>query len=170
MAEEYDIEKVRMEFIGKELGSTAGKYPVEYEPIRRHCQMVGCVNPLFLDEEYAKKTRYKGVISFPTAVPMFAAPGRTEPVKVPVVPALEVIPRRGDGVINMSQELIFSKPVHIGDRLAAKTRIVDIFKKSIRLDPEAIWVTFESIMTNQKGEVVCTLRNTILNYKIQIGG
>lgn len=167
--EEYDVEKVRKECVGKVVQTTRGKYPVEYEPIRRYCRMVKSTNPLFLDEDYAKKTKYKRVICPPTAIPMFAMPGRYEPVKVPVIPALEAITKRGEGVINMSQELIFLKPVFVGDTLSSTTKIVDIVKRPIKMDPEAIWVTWEENITNQKGETVCTLRNTIMNYRIPKG-
>jgi acyl dehydratase len=58
----YDIEDVRRSYIGFETAQTKGRYPVEYDAIRRHCHMVDDNNPLFLDPEYAKTTSHEGVI------------------------------------------------------------------------------------------------------------
>ena len=37
---EYDIEAVRAEWIGRKAPVYHGRYPVEYDPIRRYCHMV----------------------------------------------------------------------------------------------------------------------------------
>ena len=168
MAGKYDIEAVRKEWIGKETPTLHGKYPVEYEAIRRHCQMVGDENPLFLDEEYAKGTKYNGVICPPVAVPMFSIPGRLMPVdpERPSFPIIDLgVPLPGDAGINMSQEMEFFKPVKVGDRLSSKDRIADMFQKATGLDPETVWIISEQEVTNQKGELVCIVRNTLINYR-----
>lgn len=36
----YDLDSVRAEWIGKRAPVTDGRYPVKYEPIRRHGRMV----------------------------------------------------------------------------------------------------------------------------------
>ncbi|MCI0838493.1 MAG: hypothetical protein J4O00_02570, partial [Chloroflexi bacterium] len=48
----YDIEEVRRKYIGFETAKTRGRYPVEHDPIRRHCHMVEDNNPLFIDPEH----------------------------------------------------------------------------------------------------------------------
>jgi len=65
----------------------------------------------------------------------------------------------------MSQNLEFLKPVRVGDRLSSKEKIVDIYQKSIRLDPEAIWVLTETTIRNQNEEVVCIISNLILSHR-----
>ena len=55
---EYDIEAVRAEWIGRKTPLYHGRYPVEYDPIRRYCHMVEDDNPLFLDPEYAATTKW----------------------------------------------------------------------------------------------------------------
>src|SRR3990172_160017 len=54
VAERYDIEAVRRQYIGTEIPQARGRYPVEYDAIPRHFHMLYNNNPLFLDPEYAK--------------------------------------------------------------------------------------------------------------------
>src|SRR5688572_4264832 len=44
---EYDIEEIRQKYVGFETAEARGRYPVEYDAIRRHCHMVDDNNPLF---------------------------------------------------------------------------------------------------------------------------
>jgi len=167
----YDFNKVREECVGKESVTVQARYPVEYEPIRRYCQMVDCANPLFLDPEYGKKSKYGEVICPPAMACILsvagAMPNSWPPADPPQQPLgiLKEIPVMGSAVINMSQDLEFFKPVRVGDRLSSKDKVVDIYKKSIRLDPEAIWVVTETTIKNQDEEVVCTVRNLVLSHR-----
>jgi hypothetical protein len=43
--------------------------------------------------------------------------------------------------------------------------IVDIYQKPIRLDPKAVWITIETRITNQDGELVAAIRNTLLRHR-----
>src|SRR3990167_6753603 len=52
----YDIEAVRAQWIGRTSSRRRAKYPVEHEPIRRHCLMVGNKNPLYIEPGYASRT------------------------------------------------------------------------------------------------------------------
>ena len=75
----YDIDAVRSEWIGRETAVVRGRYPVEYEAIRRHCHMVEDANPLFLDPEYAKTTKWGAVIAPPVMTRYFAGAGGLAP-------------------------------------------------------------------------------------------
>ena len=65
MAQQYDIEAVRRNYIGSEIAKARGRFPVEHDPIRRHCHMVDDNNPPFLDPEYAKATEHGTVLCPP---------------------------------------------------------------------------------------------------------
>ena len=163
----YELEKIKKEWVGREAEKVYGKYPVEYEPIRRHCQMVNNTNPLFLDEEYAKRGKYGSVVCPPTAIPILSIPGRLAPTRKPRIAAIDMgLPLVGSGFTNLSRELEFFKFVRVGDRLSSRTRIADLYQKPTRLDPESLWIVSEDIIENQKDEVVCIVRNTLLNYRI----
>lgn len=157
----YDIEAVRAEWIGRSTAKITATYPVEHEPIRRHCLMVGNENPRYLTPGYVPFTP-----SPPTAIPIFAWAERLPPVIKPRVPVLDMgIPMLGSQFTNMRRECEFLLPVYVGDRLATQTRIVDMFQKSTRVDPKSLWIITEDVITNQDNVVVCTIRNTLLNFR-----
>ncbi len=162
-ADSYDIDAVRREWIGKASEVTAGRYPVEYDPIRRHCHMVEDTNPLFLDPEFAARTQYGTVIAPPVMVDYFAGNGAW-PRVTDGAPILRP-PTRGDRLINLNQTMEFFTPVRVGDRLSRQTVVVDVYEKAIRLDPKAVWTVIETRITNQRGELVATIRNTLLTHR-----
>ena len=160
----YDIEAVRKEWIGKKSEVSQGRYPVEYDPIRRHCHMVEDTNPLFLDPEFAKQTRFGEVIAPPVMADYFAGNGAWP--RVTEGPRLmQLVPTRGDRMINLNQEMQFFKPVKVGDRLSSQMEVVDVYEKYIRLDPRAVWIEVLTTLTNQDGEVVATTHNTLLTHR-----
>jgi acyl dehydratase len=160
----YDIDAVRAEWIGKSTEVKQGRYPVEYDAIRRHCHMVEDANPLFLDPDFAAGTRFGGVIAPPVMVDYFAGNGIWP--KVEEGPnLLLMVPTPGDRMINLNQQMEFFRPVKVGDRLSNQTVIVDIYQKPIRLDPKAVWTTIETRITNQDGELVAAVRNTLLIHR-----
>lgn len=160
----YDIEAVRQEWVGKTTDALPGRYPVEYDPIRRHCQMVEDANPLFLDPAFAAQTRYGGVIAPPVMADYFAGNGAWPRVRE--APRLmQQAPTRGDRLINLNQTMEFLKPVKVGDRLSSRMTIADVYEKGIRLDPKAVWIVMETRLSNQDGEVVTIIRNTLLTHR-----
>src|SRR3972149_4995518 len=46
----YEVKTVKREWEGHETALQWGRYPVEHEPIRRHCHMIDDANPLFIEE------------------------------------------------------------------------------------------------------------------------
>ena len=166
---EQIYDDVRKRFLGLEIDISEPLYPVEYDPIRRYCHMVDDDNPLYLNEEYAKKTSYGGVICPPLAIEYFATHGAWPPPYCidSLTPILQTIPTPGDRNINLSTEWEFFKPVRVGDWLKAKIRILDIYIKPIRLDPQAFWILTETTITNQEHATVATMRNLILRHRSQ---
>jgi 3-hydroxybutyryl-CoA dehydratase len=102
--------------------------------ITKFSNLSGDVNPIHLDEEYAKKTIFKTritpgllVASFISAVIANKLPGR--------------------GSIYLSQDLKFKRPVYINDTITTQVTITDI------LDEKNI-VILNTKCINQKGTVV----------------
>ena len=160
----YDIEDVRRSYIGFETAQTKGRYPVEYDAIRRHCHMVDDNNPLFLDPEYAKVTSHQTVLCPPSGwlALYFASLGPWPAVFEPLFP---IVPTPGKRIVNMSQEVEWSARIKVGDHLSVRRRIADVFQKAVSLDPEAVWIVAEAVITNQRGEDVCVIRNTLLTHR-----
>lgn len=157
----FDLEAVKAKWIGQKTPKIRAKYPVEHEPIRRHCLMVGNENPRYIEPGYAQHTPCP-----PTAIPIFAWAERLPPLIKPRVPILEMgLPMLGSQFTNMRREVEFFLPVYVGDHLATQTRIADMFHKSTRVDPRSLWIVTEDLVTNQDDALVCLIRNTLLNFR-----
>ena len=160
--EEYLDEAKQL--IGQETEMVHGRYPVEYDPIRRYCHMTDDTNPLFLDQDYASKTSYGEVISPPLLIGYFVGNGPWPPTD-DSEPALPAIPSPGIRAINLTTEWEFYYPVKVGDRLSYKRRIADVYIKSIRLDPKAFWSRIETLIYNQHGDLVAKSSNLGLRHR-----
>jgi acyl dehydratase len=160
----YDIEEVLRKYIGFETAEARGRYPVEYDAIRRHCHMVDDNNPLFLDPEYAKTASHGGVLCPPSGwlALYFASLGPWPAVFEPLFP---IVPTPGKRIVNMSHEVEWLARIKVGDHLSVRRRIADVFQKAVSLDPEAVWIVAEAIITNQRDEEVCVIRNTMLTHR-----
>ncbi len=164
MTSNYDIEKVRAEYIGKETPPVLGRYAAEHDPIRRYCHMVEDRNPLFLDAHYGEKSRYGATVCPPAGwlAMYFAGLGPWPPTIEPLLP---IVPTPGRRFVNLVVETENFKPIKVGDRLSSKKRVADVYQKAIRLDPEAVWIVGETIISNQDDEVVCIVRNTYVVHR-----
>jgi 3-hydroxybutyryl-CoA dehydratase len=98
--------------------------------------ITGDFNPLHVDEEYAKTTRFGGRIAHGllTAGLLSTVLGMRLP---------------GPGAIYLSQRLEFRRPVHIGDTITATAEVTNYA-------PEKRIVTLKTDCTNQRGEQVLT--------------
>ena len=104
------------------------------ELIRQFAEVSGDYNPIHLDEEFAKTTRFGKRI----------AHGMLGGAFISAVLGYEISVRK---IIYLSQTLKFVAPVFIGDTVTAKATI-----KSIRQDKPII--TVETICENQSGETL----------------
>lgn len=166
----YDIDQVRTEWVGRVLDRSRGRYPVEHEPLRRQCHMVGDTNPLFLDPDVACIGPYGAVIASPTMLIWYlAGPGawpRPKRQPGPRRPAFtHGIPTPGDRGINLAMSWEYLAPVRVGDHLEAERVVNDIYVKPIRLDPLAVWIIIQIRITNQHGEAVAIGSNTLLVHR-----
>ena len=92
------------------------------------------VNPLHLNEEYAKKTMFKGRIAHGI-------------IGAGLISAVIGTKLPGEGTIYLSQNLKFIAPVKIGDTITAKVEIVE-------LNQEKKEVGLKTTCTNQNGVLV----------------
>ncbi len=161
----YDIEAVRREWIGRASPVVRGRYPVEYDSIRRHCHMVEDTNPLFLDPEYGEQSEWGAVIAPPVMTRYFAGAGVWPPTTDEGVTLMRQVPTRGERNINLNTEWEYLRPARVGDHLSTQTEVVDIYEKSIRLDPRAVWIKTEMRITNQDGELVAVGSNTLCTHR-----
>jgi acyl dehydratase len=164
VSQQYDIEAVRQKYIGTEIAKARGRFPVEHDAIRRHCHMVDDNNPLFLDPEYAKGTEHGAVLCPPSGwlALYFASLGPWPAVFEPLLP---IVPTPGKRIVNMAQEVEWSGRIKVGDHLSVRRRVADVYQKGISIDPEAVWIVAEAIITNEHDDTVCVIRNTLLTHR-----
>lgn len=175
--DDFDLEAVRAAWIGKVVSRNEGRFPVEYDPIRRHCHMTGDTNPLFVEPVFAKEEGpYGEVIVPPSLLPIYfsskgpwpKAPKRTsgQGPKTQKRPFFTLgVPTPGDRGINMGTEWAFYDPIRVGDRLRSEQVITDILMKPIKLDDKAVWITSETSFINQHEACVAVWRNTTLVHR-----
>lgn len=170
-ADQFDIDAVRAAYVGRKGQRVDGLYPVEHDPIRRHEHMCYGRNPLFLDPDYGKQTKYGDNIAPGVMADYFAGDG-TWPnwaggdlaTRAPSQTELDV-PTLGDRAINLGTTWDFLKPIKIGDRLWSQPGIVDVYIKPIRIDPLAVWIINETRIYNQDDELVAISTNTGLRHR-----
>ncbi len=115
---------------------------ITLEMIQRYARSIGDLNPLYFDEEYAKKSRYGGLISPPSihALFLFACTGHDHFMRTP-------------GTVNMGQNWFLKRPVRPGDTISLEARCLD---KVIRKGN--IFAIHDNVFRNQDGDVVCSGR------------
>lgn len=138
-------------------------FEIEKEPIRRFADAVGETNPLYWDEEYAKKSKYGSIIAPPGFIssPWFHGRSTRREKKDSSRGDLRVVMaeagfRRGlDGGI----EYEFFQPVRAGDIIKSSSIIKDIIVREGTTGKLALVIT-ETTFTNQKGDLIAKARGT----------
>jgi len=158
-------------FIGKSMGKSV--FQVEKEPIRRFADSVDDLNPLYWDEEHAKKSRYGSIIAPPGLIcaPWYSARavpwgGRDAVTADAERPNLA---KAGYGrVLDGGVEWEFLVAVKAGDTITAESKIRDIMEREGKSGKMAFMIT-ETTYTNQNGEVVAKTRGTSIHPEGQPG-
>ncbi len=138
-------------FIGIE--SEPITYDVERGAIRLFAQAIEDRNPLFNDEQKARKTRFGGMIATPTFVRLLM-PREMPRVDIPNLPK-----RLLDG----GSEWEFFHPIRPGDRITVVARIADLRETEGRMGTMVVRMT-EMRYTNQFDELCTIQRMTLINY------
>ena len=132
--------------------------------IKRFAVATDDLNPLYLDDEYASRSRYGGTV----APPLFYMADLTDPVPEAglredggSVGRFPIPPVPLDRAVDGGTEIEFFAPIRPGDTLTVKSRITDIYQKEGRSGP-LVFVVRETIYTNQKGEKVVAENASII--------
>ena len=126
---------------------------IEKDTIRRVADAIDDQNPLWRDEEYAKKTRYGGIVAFP----IILHPG-SRANRPPVQYESTV---RGGGLAGDEWE--FFEPVRPGDKLTITTHIAEFLEREGARGKVLLTVT-QTTYKNQHGRVVMIEKRTNLGY------
>jgi len=114
---------------------------------------------LFWDTEYARKSRYGGIIA-PQEFNPFAWPvERKEAIRL----GGPIGKEPGQRVLNGGSEARYGVPMRPGDVIRSGTKLVEVYEKTGRLGVMMFLIN-ETTWTNQTGELVKVDRKTSIRY------
>lgn len=141
----------------KKLIGKAGKptvVEIEKGFVRRLAEAIEDDNPLWRDADFAKKTKYGGIIAPPGLLCASLVSGGDSRPEISL-PVNRILDGGGDW------EII--KPIKVGDVITSTTGLFDIYEKEGKLGT-MVFQVFETIHTNQKGEIVAKSHGTNIRY------
>jgi hypothetical protein len=167
--------------IGSESNPRESNMEATHSEHRRFIHAIMDDDPIYYDEEYAKKTRYGGIVCaplFPSSVDRRQM-GTPDPLKEGFeanpeydgrgvgtegggrdgLPAIDLsnLPR----MLNGGNEIEFFQYMQLGERTISKTRIVDIFEREGRTG-RMVFIINETEVTNEKGDMLMINRSTAI--------
>ena len=135
--------------------------PVEKSEIRRYALCMEDYNPLWFDEDYANKTKWKGIIAPPTMPEMM---GGRHIQNVVNIPGASVFPH---GNLYLGDRYDFYNPIRIGDKITPHAKIVEVTEKSGSFVGPWVKIVSERKYTNQKGETVCIMHSSVAAFPLE---
>ena len=125
---------------------------VTKDGIRHFAEGIGDTNPLWVDEEYAKKTRYGVIPAMPGYLGTMSGPPRL--IGLPGVLAFHA-----------GTDLEFYKPLLLGDKIDSEREFADFDVKSSESGPTRVIEHWEARYTNQLGEMVAKSHTTTMRME-----
>jgi acyl dehydratase len=146
--------------IGVEVDLTPQRFVVEAtrDNIKNFADAVGDANPLWINEDYAKKSRFKGITAPSIFIinvnhgsgPSLAAPGKPPPMDL--------------GLLYAGAELEFFRPILLGDEFTIKGKSVGIERKQSKSLGPMLFATGEARYYNQRQELIGIIRATTCRF------
>ena len=116
------------------------------DTVTNFCNGIGDLNPLHRDEEYAKWTRWGGILAPSCFLYARTWPGRTR-FGLPGVHGFHA-----------GNDFRFERPVRLGDRIDSVERMIGFDEKESRFSGKLVIIHVETTFTNQHGELIATVR------------
>jgi acyl dehydratase len=132
--------------------------------MRAYSEGIGDPNPLYTDPEYAARTRWGKMIAHPTFILYMGVPQKKE------LTAEERRIGRAGGLAGVhamygGEEVEWFRPILEGDRLTCKTGLARVEEKESKTAGFAVHETGESVLWNQRGELVGVRRSLLIRYE-----
>ena len=135
---------------------------VEKGAIRRYADAVGDDNPLYYDEEYARKSRYSCIIAPPG---FFGWAKKTISSSEGLVGLIGAMIEAGyAGILDGGMAYDFYLPVRVGDTLVVSPKVADIALKEGKT--KMMILRFEASYTNQNGDLVAKSYQTLIGRQL----
>lgn len=162
--------------VGREYGEPSTSLPIALSDIRRWAAAIYWPEPpprLFWDEEYAARTSHGGVVAPEEFNPFawFTAAGPNLPPSFEgvvrfgaVEESFDVEPPATTRIMNGGNQVTYGVRMRPGDVITGGLNtLIEYKEQETRLGPMLLTVS-EHTWTNQKGEMVKTMRSTGIRY------
>ncbi|HEY8515783.1 MAG TPA: MaoC family dehydratase N-terminal domain-containing protein [Candidatus Binatia bacterium] len=127
--------------------------PITAEELISYAKSLGVTDPIYLDEEAAKRGPYGGLVAFPTFVVKLRG-GQHMPPEV----AREMNKLGG---FDAGKDIEFGVPIRPGDVITATSTITELYEKTGRSG--SMWfVVFRQHLVNQNGEMVANVDSRLM--------
>lgn len=152
-------------FIGQTVDSSI--FEIEKETIRRFADAVGDYNPLYWDEEYAKKSRYGAIIAPPGFLSSLWFTGRPVKWGLPERPSeslgspelMNALYQAGyKRILDTGIDYEFSAVVKAGDVIKSSVVVKDIKERG-----GAVFLVTDATWTNQDEQIVAKARSMTIH-------
>lgn len=141
------------ELIGKETETvTAEVLAEETIPFAR---ALGDLNPIYVDEEAARRSPYGGLLAPPT-FPVTLAAGNMDP------DLFFELGLNFASIVHGEQEFEYVRPLRVGEKVTIKGRVADIREKQGKSGPLDV-VVLETSGFDDRGERIYTARMTLVS-------
>ena len=135
---------------------------VEKGAIRRYADAVGDDNPLYCDEEYARKSRYGCIIAPPG---FFGWAKKTISSSEGLVGLIGAMIEAGyAGILDGGMAYDFYLPVRVGDTIVVSPKVADVALKEGKT--KMMIIKFEASYTNQNGDLVAKSYQTLIGRQL----
>lgn len=154
--------------VGMEFPPMLGVDAVCPQMIRHWCEAMQEDNPLYLDEDYGRRSKHKSIICPPAMTPSWVIPPLWPPSGMPpIYERLFGICGRGgyDQVIDTENEMQFHRALFPGDRVQSSTKVSRVSSMKSTTLGTGFFVTLQSGFANQRQESICRQRMTMYMYR-----
>lgn len=159
----------------KDSARVPGPFPIDEFFIRHWCETLEDGNPLYIDDEFARKRGYRGLVVPPIAI--FGAArfpfrwpwppeGGYRPIVLYVVKRLLELPV----AIATASEMEFFLPVQIGERVSLSDRLVNLSPWKVTRLGEGHFITYATSYWSEAGQKVAEQRVSLFMYGRGQGG
>jgi len=155
----------------------ASLWGIEREDLRRFTQAIMDPDPRYWDEEFARSTKFGGIITPPiycTYLSRKTPPGADDPITHAFQQnpnsdgiggvdedrrgALRPVPTPLKRILNAGNEIELYRYPTLGDRIFSQAKYADIKERVTKDGAPMLIITVETTYTNQNGDVLCVLR------------
>ena len=143
---------------------------VTEKEIHRFSLSIGDKNPLYRDDEFAKRNGSEGIIGPPMSHCLYNLPADDldklddAGLGPNMGPRFEVPVPGFPGAVAGGRDIDFGPPFRPGDVIAVQETVVDVYEKEGRMGP-MIFIISDFTYKNQRGEMAVRDRQTLIRHK-----